>query len=147
MTLLRRPALRSLDHGTAFASTLSGLAIDCNWQVAGRPIAKADRPIAGLAVPEDAVVSIHDRCKTLFEGLLALLRRPRTGSQNNPPGILEDDDGAAAVPLGPRLHLVIVLGIVFIRQWAILRMLRQLKEQQAEFERLLRSHDPHQGER
>jgi hypothetical protein len=42
--------------------------------------------------------------------------------------------------------LFIVLGIVFIRQWAILRMLRQLK-QQAEFERLLRSHDPHQGER
>ena len=43
--------------------------------------------------------------------------------------------------------LFIVLGIVFIRQWAILRMLRQLKEQQAEFERLLRSHDPHHDQR
>ena len=43
--------------------------------------------------------------------------------------------------------LFIVLGVVFIRQWAILRMLRQLKEQQAEFERLLRSHDPHHDQR
>ena len=43
--------------------------------------------------------------------------------------------------------LFIVLGIVFIRQWAILRLLGQLKEQQAEFERLLRSHDPHHDQR
>ena len=47
--------------------------------------------------------------------------------------------------------LFIVLGVVFIRQWAILRMLRQLKgqlkEQQAEFERLLRSDDPHHDQR
>jgi hypothetical protein len=35
--------------------------------------------------------------------------------------------------------LFIVLGVVFIRQWAILRMLRQLKKQQTEFEQLLRS--------
>ena len=43
--------------------------------------------------------------------------------------------------------LFIVLGGVFIRQWTILRMLRQLKKQQAEFERLLRSHDPHYDQR
>jgi hypothetical protein len=43
--------------------------------------------------------------------------------------------------------LFIVLGVVFIRQWAILRMLRQLKQQQAEFERLLRSHDPPHDQR
>jgi hypothetical protein len=43
--------------------------------------------------------------------------------------------------------LFIVLGVVFIRQWAILRMLRQLKQQQAEFERLLRSYDPHHDKR
>ena len=43
--------------------------------------------------------------------------------------------------------LFIVLGVVFIRQWAILRMLIQLKEQQAEFKRLLRSYDPHHDQR
>jgi hypothetical protein len=43
--------------------------------------------------------------------------------------------------------LFIVLGIVFIRQWAILRMLRQLRKQQTEFERTLRSHDPHHRQR
>jgi hypothetical protein len=35
--------------------------------------------------------------------------------------------------------LFIVLGIVFIRQWAILLMLERLKKQQTEFEQLLRS--------
>jgi hypothetical protein len=35
--------------------------------------------------------------------------------------------------------LFIVLGVVFIRQWAISRMLGQLKKQQTEFEQLLRS--------
>ena len=43
--------------------------------------------------------------------------------------------------------LFIVLGVVFIRQWAILRMLKQLTKQQTEFERLLRSHDPHYDQR
>jgi hypothetical protein len=43
--------------------------------------------------------------------------------------------------------LFIVMGIVFIRQWAILRMLRQLRKQQTEFERTLRSHDPHHDQR
>jgi hypothetical protein len=37
MTLLRQPLARR-KHRTAFASTLSGLAIHCNWSVAGRPI-------------------------------------------------------------------------------------------------------------
>ena len=43
--------------------------------------------------------------------------------------------------------LFIVLGVVFIRQWAILRVLRQLRKQQTEFERTLSSHDPHHDQR
>jgi hypothetical protein len=34
-------AIRSLDHTTAFASTLRGLGVDCNCQVAGTPIGRA----------------------------------------------------------------------------------------------------------
>jgi hypothetical protein len=42
LTAIRGPE-DSPDHGTAFASTLSGLMLDCNWQVGGRPIGRARR--------------------------------------------------------------------------------------------------------
>jgi hypothetical protein len=65
-------AIRSPDHVTAFASTLSGLPIDCNWQVAGGPIRRAGCKDCGgdcnsrsrLGKPTqafDANVSIFDR--------------------------------------------------------------------------------------